>query len=640
MAEDDSDKDKAKEAAAGQQQTPEVALTPDQQANQEERADASAVDAANGPVAGLGELADSNHIDAGSQPPENGVPVVGGALDGDKKAELSRLSGNLETVAQQQEEAAAPEPEDIPTGDDVEPPQEQQFQFNDNEIAHMNWILSQPDRDARIAGLDPGGRMRIDAYQRQGIMAPTNPDATPTGADTNIPDAANDADQVLAEARRSVLGEQSDEGEWDDMEPDELKDGAGEVNEQIKILQRALTDYRTTPERAAQFQSQIDSLKTQKREMQKVYRKKTGNTVNVTEDEQRRLGESIRAAAKETARISTLPVEKRQEEIDSASKTVEALQSQLLEEQNKPGGEQNPARLKALNDEIANAKAHESVLKAGFDEKKTEAENKKKEEEAAKQSEDYEKQQLNTANSADIQARLDNLAVPLADIQKQIREIEREMADPTTTDARKLELTGARNKLLPDAIDLQKKVGELKDAHTKAQKREADTLKPGEAGRFEPLKNISSAEWAKMTDEQKQNHLKELGKDKGNLTHAEFNEIRRKIRSGEDLSVEQSARYAKELGNRLIQDGRRGYDQKELAMLKATNPDVYNAAMERYINSESAKAQLKELFPSNWEKVLRFAKGKSWLIALLILMGGAATVGAGKQFGKFMDNER
>ncbi len=235
---------------------------------------------------------------------------------------------------------------------------------------------------------------------------------------------------------------------------------------------------------------------------------------------------------------------------------------------------------------------------------------------------------------------MDNLRPPFDTLQDNIRDIERQLADPNTPSATRANLESERAKLIPQALEAQKKIGELGTALTRAQKREAETLKPGDKDRFEPMKNITDAEWRKMTDEQKQGHIRELGKAWDKIEPTEFNAIREKIRNGTDLSVEESAKFAKELGNRLIKDGRQGYDMKELAKMKVTNPEVHGAALDMWINSKAAEQQLKEMAPSNWQKLLKFAKGKGWLIALLILLAGGTTIAVGKQFGAFMDDEK
>jgi len=85
MAED-IDKDKDKEAGAGQPPKPEVSLTPDQQQNLAEKADASAAAAAGGPKAGLGELADAR--DAAGGGPEEGLQAVS---DGKKPLDSANI---------------------------------------------------------------------------------------------------------------------------------------------------------------------------------------------------------------------------------------------------------------------------------------------------------------------------------------------------------------------------------------------------------------------------------------------------------------------------------------------------------------------------------------------------------------------
>ena len=467
--------------------------------------------------------------------------------------------------------------------------------------------------------------------------APEPADAGPTPAD---PEPAPAQQETEEESWRRI---------YESMTPEGRHKRAEKIRNDISKMELRMDkvvsvhDMDEMHKRIVASQNHLDLIEeTQADKNDPKFPDKKKNAAGNSEDEEvyQQARKKARQEADETARIISLPVGEHETELRKATGTLDALQRNLDEEMIRPLGQRDEARIKALNDELVDARTRKSVLEQSFQTKKAEDDKKKAEDESKSKSEEYDRQQLGTASSRDLQSRIDNLRTPLSTIQGQIRDIEKELANPATGQQRKEALLQERNKLLPGAVDLQKKYDELDSALTKAQEREADKLKPGEAGRFEPLKNISSAKWKDMTAEQRQDDMRELGKEKGILAAHEFDAIRTKIRNGEDLTVEENARYAKALGSRLMRDGRRGYDMKELAQLRVTNPDIHAVALDMYINSEAGKQQAKDLFPNNWQKILKFAKGKSWLIALLILLGGTAAVATGKSFGKFIDSEK
>ncbi len=499
-----------------------------------------------------------------------------------------------------------------------------QVSFDPTEIEHYESILHSPNSSDLVANLDPAGRMRLEAYKLQRQAA------------GNIENASD----VLREAEGTVDEQRIKIDEWNAMDTQELKDELGQLRVQIAAYQAGLNNARLVPENRPFFQSEIRRLDQERRDMSAVLRKKTGEGVDVDQKVHEENRRKAREEAQETARINRLPVGEHEAELDRARGTLDSLKTSLMTERNRPQGERDQNKIRALSDEIAEASSRESVLRESYQQKKAADDKAKAEAETKGKSEEYERAQLENDSASNIRDRIDKLKTPFEETQKQIRRIEAQLAAPNLSAAERARLEADRAKLIPQALEAQKKIGDLGAALTRAEKREAETLKPGDKGRFEPMKNITDAEWRKMTDEQRQSLVRDLGKEKGKLSDEDFNKIRQKIRDGEDLSIDDTAKFTKELSNRLIKNGRRGYDMKELAQLKESNPEIYNVALDHWISSKETEQQLRELAPNSWQKLLKFAKGKSWLIALLILLVGGTTIAFGKKFGAFMDDDK
>lgn len=102
------------------------------------------------------------------------------------------------------------------------------------------------------------------------------------------------------------------------------------------------------------------------------------------------------------------------------------------------------------------------------------------------------------------------------------------------------------------------------------------------------------------------------------------------LRGGPDVSARDEAQVVEGIGDLLIKKGRKAVDMKELNVILSKYPEMRVALADKMEQSDLAK-QLREKYPSGWEKMIKYAKGKpGWLMILILLLVGGA-FGAMKQ---------
>ena len=196
-------------------------------------------------------------------------------------------------------------------------------------------------------------------------------------------------------------------------------------------------------------------------------------------------------------------------------------------------------------------------------------------------------------------------------------------------------LQDQRTELAQKVIDARKRLKTYDDAYNAASERViqeagSDTV-PGK----DNIRNVSKADYDQYTGEQKEARLLELATNLPKLSDSEYKKIggiREKIENGENLSQNEMGQFVEFAFNKM-----RASNNREIyeAIIKAGNHygEIRDTIFTRYAASKEGDAKGKEMFPTDWEKVLAFAKKhKGWMMLLLMLLVGATvavTAGAG-----------
>ncbi|KKR78210.1 MAG: hypothetical protein UU23_C0002G0037, partial [Candidatus Curtissbacteria bacterium GW2011_GWA1_40_9] len=222
----------------------------------------------------------------------DGSPRLSDA-DMEAKRTAQRLAEQVKTDQPVQVMAGLAGGESTPTAE------QPQVQFKPTEIEHYESILSSPNKDVLVAGLDPNGRKHFEAYklQRQTLG--------------NMENASN----VLREFEGTVDEQRIKIDEWNAMDTQELKDELGQLRVQIAAYQAGLNNARLVPENRPFFQSEIRRLDQERRDMSAVLRNKTGEGVDIDQKVHEENRRKAREEAQETARINSLPVGEHETEL-------------------------------------------------------------------------------------------------------------------------------------------------------------------------------------------------------------------------------------------------------------------------------------------------------------------------------------
>jgi len=121
-------------------------------------------------------------------------------------------------------------------------------------------------------------------------------------------------------------------------------------------------------------------------------------------------------------------------------------------------------------------------------------------------------------------------------------------------------------------------------------------------------------------------------------SRTDMRNIAKRVNNLEEVSQEDLAYYVRYMGDKIVKKGRKGFDPEKLDAVGAKWGEIKIALLDRIENSDMGK-QLKEQYPTGWEKMKKFAgENKGWIMILLAILAagvalpavGAAGLAAGK----------
>lgn len=231
-----------------------------------------------------------------------------------------------------------------------------------------------------------------------------------------------------------------------------------------------------------------------------------------------------------------------------------------------------------------------------------------------------------TAPAADLENSINDLTSKLGATDGEIKEIDEKIANATEP-AEKARLMAEKLDKVNGVLEIRQNITKDREALVNAKQRELAEAHSVTKADSSEASIMSDAEFDALTPKQQQAHLTEAMRAVEAPTKDQFEMIAQKMESGAKVSVAERAQYANEVASRM--SGGEGYSLKDLQRMNVKYPEVGQAVMDKISNSEAFQKWGKEKFPSNWEKVLKGARGKAGLLMLLILIfGGVLSLGA------------
>ncbi len=432
-----------------------------------------------------------------------------------------------------------------------------------------------------------------------------------------------------------------------ELDQEELTGAIEDKKIELQMYRQASVDPRIRPEQRDQYRGLKDITNSELIDMRRVYKERFGEETQAggrdkSSEERAAAQREMKARAEYSETVAGMTPEQRATERIKLEAAREALEETLTEdltpaERNAAERElgNSNARIKAL-DKTEAKKASEEQKKAEEEEKaKTEAEERKAEEEMVKL-------RAETATIEDLpffRGALKKLRDENAEDRKNLLDLEnkiKEEKDPQEKDRLEGERKTLREKLTKGA-NMQKV---YEEGYKTASQRVREETGRETALSPETLREMSPAQFEKLSEEEKAKYLQEGARAYGRPTANEIANIRRKVEAGTNLSQKEMMQFTRWASDSLMAKGaNKGEIMRSVNLLTNQYPEVGQAIFSRVVATEAAQQALKEKFPSNWEKVLKFAREHpGWMMLILAILAGVVVgpvslVGAAAQFG-------
>jgi len=425
------------------------------------------------------------------------------------------------------------------------------------------------------------------------------------------------ASREAAKARREELG---------GMSKEQLQDELTELDEGLAGYQAILTGARgLSAEDRDYIFGEMASARAQLAEIRRTISEKQRTT-----SEQQNFDElrgRVRSSVDAAANMTGFTADQLKDAAGKYKSSAEILQASLDAERQKTNP--NADLIRAYELELNDAKARAAESQRLFDEKDSEAKQKRGEEESKHADEAVEEARRKAASIPELNTSIKDFDKHLADLVKKIDKAERTLASATTDDEKET----ARKTLLDlRREELKAREGKAKDEDALEAAQERKRKESGLKGKFglDTIRKMSKDEFLALDEEEQTKYLKEVTNVVELPQQQKFERIRDAIERGVSVGIEDRALFAKQVSADLIKNGRNGYDMSKLAEISVQFPDVYNTIIDRWSQHEASQKALKENFPSDWDKVLKFAKDHpSWFIALLLMLAAPAVAAVG-----------
>lgn len=559
------------------------------------------------------------------------------------EGELSKLSGNLGGVIAQKEAAATPtEPELRPAPPAPEagaPPLRPEEPVTPQpEAAAAGGVAGgeQPPTPPDVGGPAPGAEQPEGRQPEQ----PPGAAAQPPGEEAVV-DQVTAAAQEAARARREWLDELRE------LDQEELSDAIEDKKIEVQTYRQASVDPRIRPEQRDHYKSLKDIARSEQRDMRRVQKERfgeetAGGSGDKAAEERAEAQREARERIEYAAKLAKMTPEERTAErlsLVSAKEAVEETLSgqltQTLREAYNKQLQDADVKLKAL-DKVTAEKAPEEQKKVEEKEKaKTEAEERKAEEEMVKL-------RAETATIEDLpffRSALKKLRDENAEDRKNLLDLENKIKDATDPQEKE-RLDGERKTLrekLTRGANMQKV---YEEGYKTASQRAREEASRESALSPETLREMSPAEFEKLSDEEKAKYLQEGARAYGRPTATEIANIRTKVEAGTNLSQKEMMQFTRWASDSLMTKGaNKGEIMGIVNLVGNQYREVSQAILSRVVATEAAQQALREKFPSNWERVLKFAKDHpGWAMILLLILAGViagpvSVAAAAAQFG-------
>ena len=328
---------------------------------------------------------------------------------------------------------------------------------------------------------------------------------------------------------------------------------------------------------------------------------------------------------------------------------IDALKKQLI------GLDKNSAVYRAFTGDIAHMESLVNKIKelrprAAEKTKAKKAKNEKKtaKDEAKKLEGEEEDSWLADPNikSGDIQARMDTLMTRDANgviddgrifnLDTEIANLKGKVDAGKATKGERRDYMRKRN----ERVEEQRRLTKLNSAFKEVQTREKSKNAAEKGMTRDSIKQFTDEELQKMSTEEIAKYLRTLGrvfpltaivngtetplKAGDEVFKLQLGILKSKLLTGVDISAKDMAQFVEAAGDLIILKGRKAIDMKELQLINSKYPEIREALADKLQQSEAAK-QMREKFPSKWEKMTKYAKGKpGWLMLLIFLIAGGA----------------
>lgn len=221
--------------------------------------------------------------------------------------------------------------------------------------------------------------------------------------------------------------------------------------------------------------------------------------------------------------------------------------------------------------------------------------------------------------SGELQRRVDNEQLDARGLDLQIRDLDddiRNEADPV----RKRQFERDRANLITRSVELGKKLSldqaALKEARTKEGVELTEVLGIGD------VRKMSNTEYLALSPKDKVKYLQEVAAVAE--IPSNFGAIRDAMEQGQPVSVDEMAIFVKRISQSITDRGRRGYDFRHLYRIQGQHPEVYQAIVEKVLESRQARTSLEEAFPRMRDRILGFARNHPhWMLILLAIAAGS-----------------
>ena len=245
---------------------------------------------------------------------------------------------------------------------------------------------------------------------------------------------------------------------------------------------------------------------------------------------------------------------------------------------------------------------------------------------------------------------------------KELEDLQREAADPDQLRANIEDWEGQIKELDDDIDELDEKIGGTKDDDSRAKledqkaelteklvklrqtlkkdeealkaalKKGRETFNPNLRMNADALREMSNPDFIKLAQEnpaQTANYLKEVIASTGSGTSGEVNRIALAIQTGQPLSIRERAIYADWMAKDINANGRKNISLEQIAQTQQQYPEMVSFVFDKVAEGNDALKRYKELNPSRFEKIMKFAKNNPhWLLILIaIIAAGGAAIG-------------